>query len=124
MRGDGMLIGNRLKQLRKQMGLSQTELGNLIGIGKSSISCYEKEIRNPNIEVLLDLVQLFGVSADYLLGTDNLIKSTDKKGKERFIPITEEELVFLEELKKNKEVYDILLEDPKRGSDIVKNWLN
>ena len=119
-----MLIGNRLKQLRKQMGLSQTELGNLIGIGKSSISCYEKEIRNPNIEVLLDLVQLFGVSADYLLGTDNLIKSTDKKGKERFIPITEEELVFLEELKKNKEVYDILLEDPKRGSDIVKNWLN
>ena len=124
MRGDGMLIGNRLKQLRKQMGLSQTELGNLIGIGKSSISCYEKEIRNPNIEVLLDLVQVFGVSADYLLGTDNLIKSTDKKGKERYIPITEEELVFLEELKKNKEVYDILLEDPKRGSDIVKNWLN
>ena len=119
-----MLIGNRLKLLRKQMGLSQSDLGKLIGIGKSSISCYEKEIRNPNLDVILELTRIFGVSTDYLLGTDNLIKKTTKDGLETYIPVLEEELIFLEELRKNKEVYDILLEDPKRGADIVKKWLN
>ena len=63
-----MLIGDRLKKLRQEKGLSQSELGKLIGIGKSSISCYEKEIRNPNLDVIMALVKIFGVSADYLLG--------------------------------------------------------
>jgi len=34
--------------------------------------------------------------------------------------MTREEIIFIEELKKNKLVYDILLYDPKRGADLVK----
>ena len=40
-----MLNGNRLREVRKQKGLTQTELGELIGVGKSAICCYEKETR-------------------------------------------------------------------------------
>ena len=44
--GDGMLNGSRLREVRKAKGLTQGELGDLIGVGKSAICCYEKETRN------------------------------------------------------------------------------
>lgn len=65
-------------------------------------------------------MHLFGVSADYLLGSDNLIKVVEND-KERYASLTKEEVMFLEELKKDKFVYDILFDDPKRGADLIKN---
>lgn len=115
-----MLNGNRLREARKQKGLTQTELGDLIGVGKSAICCYEKETRNPTVEAILEMVQVFGVSADYLLGTDYLIKTTDNNNEIVYMAITKEELIFIEELKKNKMVYDILMQNPKRGAELVK----
>lgn len=55
--GDGMLNGNRLREVRKAKGLTQTELGELIGVGKSAICCYEKGTRNLLLEV--DFLSLF-----------------------------------------------------------------
>lgn len=115
-----MLNGSRLREVRKAKGLTQTELGELIGVGKSAICCYEKETRNPTLEALLEMINVFGVSADYLLGSDYLIKTVDKDNNELYVAMTREEIVFIEELKKNKLVYDILLQDPKRGADLVK----
>lgn len=115
-----MLNGGRLREARKQRGLTQTELGELIGVGKSAICCYEKETRNPTLEAVLEMIHVFGVSADYLLGADFLVQTIDKDGNEIYVAMTKEEIVFIEELKKNKMVYDILLHDPKRGADLVK----
>ena len=115
-----MLNGGRLREARKQRGLTQTELGELIGVGKSAICCYEKETRNPTLEALLELINVFGVSADYLLGADYLVETTDKDNKQSYVAMTREEIIFIEELTKNKLVYDILLYDPKRGADLVK----
>lgn len=66
------------------------------------------------------MIHVFGVSADYLLGADFLVQTIDKDGNEIYVAMTKEEIVFIEELKKNKMVYDILLHDPKRGADLVK----
>lgn len=115
-----MLNGSRLREARKQRGLTQTELGELIGVGKSAICCYEKETRNPTLEALLEMIHVFGVSADYLLGADSLIETIDKDNNQAYVAMTREEIIFIEELKKNKLVYDILLHDPKRGADLVK----
>jgi len=115
-----MLNGSRLREARKERGLTQTELGELIGVGKSAICCYEKETRNPTLEALIEMIHVFGVSADYLLGADFLVQTIDKDGNEIYVAMTKEEIVFIEELKKNKMVYDILLHDPKRGADWVK----
>lgn len=115
-----MLNGSRLREVRKKRGLTQTELGELIGVGKSAICCYEKETRNPTLEAVIEMINVFGVSADYLLGTDYLIKTSNKDNNEAFVAMTKEEVIFIEELKKNKLVYDILLHDPKRGADLVK----
>ena len=115
-----MLNGNRLREVRKAKGLTQTELGELIGVGKSAICCYEKETRNPTLEALLEMIHVFGVSADYLLGADYLIKTGDENLFEEYAFLTKEEIIFIEELKKNKLVYDILMQDPKRGAELVK----
>ena len=115
-----MLNGNRLREVRKKRGLTQTELGELIGVGKSAICCYEKETRNPTLEALIEMIHVFGVSADYLLGSDYLVKTVDKNNFEEYVTLTKEEIVFIEELKKNKLVYDILMQDPKRGAELVK----
>ena len=115
-----MLNGNRLREVRKKRGLTQTELGELIGVGKSAICCYEKETRNPTLEAVIEMIHVFGVSADYLLGADCLVKTSDADSTIEYALLTKEEIIFIEELKKNKLVYDILMEDPKRGAELVK----
>ena len=114
-----MLIGSRLKEARKERGLTQSELGDLIGVGKSAVCCYEKETRNPTLESIIELMHVLGVSADYLLGTDNIVK-TKKSEATEYRTMTNEELIFIDEIKKDKMVYDILFQDPKRGADLVK----
>ncbi len=116
-----MLNGARLKEERKKKGLTQTQLGELIGVGKSAICFYENETRNPTIEALIELMHVFGVSADYLLGSDYLVKSKEMN---EFVELTREEIIFITEIKKNKMVYEILMENPKRGAELVKKWLN
>lgn len=115
-----LLNGNRLREVRKEKGLTQTDLGELIGVGKSAICCYEKETRNPTLEALIEMIHVFGVSADYLLGADVLVQNEIQDGYKEFVFLTKEEIIFIEELKKNKLVYDILMEDPKRGAELVK----
>ena len=114
-----MINGARLKKLRKDKGLTQTELGNMLGVGKSAVCCYEKETRGPSSETIIDLVNIFAVSSDYILGTDDIAVVTVGKDK-KYVPMTEEEVKFISELKKDKMVYDILFENPKRGADLIK----
>lgn len=113
-----MLRGDRLKNLRIEKNLTQTELGNMIGVKKSTISCYENGVRVPSLENLIDIIHVFGISADYLIGNDHLVI---KEESEPFVatPLSKEELIFLEELKKNKFVYEIILEDPKRAAELI-----
>ena len=63
-----MDFGKKLKELRMQAGLTQAQLGHLIGVTKSVISFYELQERSPSPDVLIKLSQIFHVSTDYLLG--------------------------------------------------------
>ena len=44
-------IGNRIKNVRKILALQQTEFAKEIGISQSTISSYEKNLRNPPVSV-------------------------------------------------------------------------
>lgn len=61
----------RLKELREQRGISQTELANFLGVVRSTICQYEKGNRMPDSNILGKLADYFNVSVDYLLGRDN-----------------------------------------------------
>ena len=65
-----MDFGIRLKELRKQNGLTQQQLAERIGVTKSVISFYELKERAPSHDVLMKLSYIFHVSTDYLLGIE------------------------------------------------------
>lgn len=65
-----MDFGAKLKELRTQAGLTQLQLGTLIGVTKSVISFYELQERTPSPDVLIKLAGVFHVTTDYLLGLD------------------------------------------------------
>ena len=60
----------RLKELRLKKGVSQTEVGDVIGVCRSAICQYEKGVRLPNAEDLVKLANYFNVSVDDLLGLE------------------------------------------------------
>lgn len=59
---------NNLKELRKKKGLTQKELAEYIGITQKGYANYESGAREPSIETLNMLADLFGVSVDTILG--------------------------------------------------------
>ena len=115
-----MKRGDRLKDLRKNKNMSQDELANVVGVSKSSISCYEKGTRTPSLETILDFMHLFGVTSDYLIGSDNLIKIVEEDVESNYTTLSNEEIMFLDELKKNDMISNLILDDPKRVADLVK----
>lgn len=63
-------FGLKLKELRKQSGMTQQQLADKLGITKSVVSYYELSERTPSPEVLKDIALIFRVSTDYLLGIE------------------------------------------------------
>ena len=61
------MFGETLKKLREDAGMSQEQLGNLLGISKSTIGMYEQGNREPKNAVLVKLASIFKVSVDHLL---------------------------------------------------------
>lgn len=65
------IFAERLKELRLEMGLSTTKLGEAIGVSNVAISRWERELRIPNIENLVALAKFFKVSTDFLCGLED-----------------------------------------------------
>lgn len=65
-----MPFGDRLKIARQNRGLTQQQVGDAIGIAKSTVTGYEKGSSEPSIEKLQKLMDLLKVDANYLLQDD------------------------------------------------------
>lgn len=61
----------RLKELRKEKNLKQSELAAFLSVDQRSISNWENEIYQPDYEMLVKIAKFFEVSADYLLGLED-----------------------------------------------------
>ena len=59
---------NRIKDLRKAMGWTQSQLGKKINASKSTVSEYESERHQMAPALICTLCDIFGCTADYLLG--------------------------------------------------------
>ena len=62
---------NRLKELRKTAGLTQTEIGKIIGFTQSHYASYERGATELTEKLIIKLSQFYDVSTDYLLGLKN-----------------------------------------------------
>lgn len=62
-----MILADKIMNLRKQQGMSQEELAHQLGISRQSVSKWESGASIPDLDKVLKLSDLFGVSTDYLL---------------------------------------------------------
>ncbi len=61
-------FSNRLTALRKEHGLTQEDMAKIISKKRSTVSGYETEGKEPDLDTVCFLANYFGVSTDYLLG--------------------------------------------------------
>ena len=64
-----MNIGNKLSELRKSKHLSQEEAADKLGVTRQTISKWELDQSTPDFDKILPLCELYGISADELLGS-------------------------------------------------------
>ena len=66
-----MTTGQRIAQKRKELGLSQEALGEKLGVSRQSIYKWESDAALPEIDKLITLSRLFGMSIGALLGVES-----------------------------------------------------
>ena len=107
-----MFLGYRLKLLRKENGLSQGDLANLLGVSKVSVSNYEKGTRIPSMEVFLMIMKVFNTSADYMLGREiNIVCENDDS---LTLFLSTNDINIIREIRSRPKLYGKIVEDPKR----------
>ena len=66
-----MILADKITEERKKNGWSQEELANQLGVSRQAVSKWESAGAVPDLQRILQMSELFGVSTDYLLGTVN-----------------------------------------------------
>lgn len=116
-----MIAGSRIKKARLKKNLSQGQLGALINVSDATICNYEKGSRKPSIEKLISLSNALNVSVDYLLGQD---KSVVAENIDYTVKMSNEEILFINELRKYDNVRRLVTDDPKRTALLVSKKLS
>lgn len=86
------MFSNVLRSLRLKAGLNQEELGKKLGLAKSTISMYENGTREPSLEILEAIADIFNVDMNTL--TDSKVSAE----------LSDELQEYLEELKNREEM--------------------
>lgn len=71
-----MKFSERLKNLRKEVGLTQVDVAGKLGISQQAYASWERGVKKPTQENLVKIAQILNVSVDYLVG--NSEKRTDE----------------------------------------------
>mgnify|MGYP001157834824 CR=1 FL=1 len=121
-----MNFGTKLKMLRNISGVTQRELALAIDVERATIAGYETRDSEPNYEKLIRISKFFNVSVDYLLGNDEIIKSTSYKlpilkNTDETFQQTLEYVVVDEALKKDKDLLAIKISDDALSPKFNKN---
>ena len=107
-----MILGYRLRELRKENKMSQEDLGKLLGVSKVSVSGYENGTRVPSLDILNGILDVFGVSADFLLGRElNVVCEDD----ENFtVTLSTSDIEIIREIRSNPILFNEIATNPKR----------
>lgn len=83
-----MNFGEKIRNAREDMDLSQREMANLIPMNQSNYSKIERDVQEPNIEQLRRICQILSLDPRYLLNLSD------------FCSITEEDIKLLKDTKR------------------------
>lgn len=99
-------MNNRIRKIRKSLGMTQEEFSNALGLSRNFISQIESGTKNPSNRTKNDICRLFSVSEKWL-ETGN--------GDMYIIPIEEEAEIISELIEKDNPIYDLV-------KDIVRKY--
>lgn len=74
-----MTIGERIKQTRKEKGMTQKQVAELCGMADSAIRKYESGSQKPKLETLCKIASALGVSPSFLAGLDPLVDTPENR---------------------------------------------
>ena len=57
-------VGEKIKELRTEKGLTQMQLGKMIGVSQKAVDHWERSVNEPKASYIIALVKAFGVSFD------------------------------------------------------------
>ena len=109
-----MNIGERIKSLRREKCLTQSELAEQAGISRVALGNYERGDRQPTIEFAAQIADVLNISMDYLLGkTDD---PTPLNQKSDWIPYEKTSKSFYEG-------FDTLTNEEKKEIESYMNYI-
>jgi transcriptional regulator with XRE-family HTH domain len=106
-------VGKNIKSLRKKQNLTQVQLSELINVSSQVVSNWERGYSILSSDDLAKLIEVFGVPADKILGTDYLLIEGKIKG-------SSVEETEMERLK--REIMDIVVK--ARNEEDIKSMLH
>lgn len=123
-------MNTRIKELRKQLGLTQSEFGEKVGLKGNTITNYENNIRTPSDAVIYSICREFGVNEQWLRSgegdmflklsrNDEIAAYVARVMKDESAYYQQKMLLFFsrlspEMLKKLEEVAEDILSEPKK----------
>lgn len=107
-----MILGYRLRELRKENNMSQEQLGKLLGVTKVSVSGYENGTRIPSLDILNGILDVFMVSADYLLGRE--LNVVCEGNSELVLNLSTSDIEIIREIRNNTVLFNTIANNPKR----------
>ena len=117
-----MLLGNRIKNLREENGLTQEELAKKLSVSKSAISYYENGKRIPTVDNFHKLARILNVSFDYLVGND-YFEVAEEDDNSYGMYMAREEMDFINEVRRHPRLHEKVIEDPKRCVELINKKL-
>lgn len=94
------MFADRLKELRKEKGMTQIQLAQELGVSKGTVAMWELEKRQPNFDMVNRLSVIFDRRIDYILGYSDDASSPN---------MTEEEMADLARSNVEDEFYEVIM---------------
>ncbi|MCT2534459.1 helix-turn-helix domain-containing protein [Aquibacillus koreensis] len=116
------MIGERIRLLRREKGLSITKLASLAGISKSYLSYIERNIqKNPSLQVLSKIAITLDTTIEYLLGEQQEMYTTSYMKQDSNMIDEEWEVLFQKAIEQGMSKEDFM-----EIHDFVKykNWMS
>lgn len=107
-----MTFGKRLSYEREKRNWSQKFAAEKLGISNTVLSNYERDYREPDNEVLINISRLYDASIDYLL-TGVSSKLTG---------LSNDEIKIIEEIRKHPDLIEEIMKDIKKEIDDFAKW--
>lgn len=72
------MLGTKIKELRKEKGITQEQLARALSVTRSAVALWEVDNTDPDIKNIIAIANFFCVSTDFLLGLE------DEAGRKNF----------------------------------------